>query len=330
MVVTIFPSGDKKAIERTVGHAQEILGQSKTAQRRKAKQDQAKAAEEEAKVAAAARGPENGHHVIEQAINSSKQTWQQLNRAFSASDPANAGNATGGGELVVGFIADQDDASIEADGHTWDSYYSEAMLSWTSADGEEESGERSSRRAYSLGPLEEHKIAIQHAGDKNSGEGGRGAEFSALEMWQQELLTMDDRTGGVFAIGTVHTDADEELSWNVGKKISPLTEEPVVMLRGDGTEKGKGLKCEWATVKDGKMYVGSTGKERTNDDGTIAHMGEMWVKTIDADWNVEHFNWTENYNALRKVAQCQWGDDPNKGAGYMIHESVRWSDVHKR
>jgi hypothetical protein len=32
----------------------------------------------------------------------------------------------------------------------------------------------------------------------------------------------------------------------------------------------------------------------------------------------------------QQVAKCQWGDDPNKGGGYMIHESARWSDVHKR
>jgi soluble calcium-activated nucleotidase 1 len=191
---------------------------------------------------------------------------------------------------------------------------------------------------------------IEHAGDKEGGEGGRGAEFSALEMWQGELLTMDDRTGGVFAISvsgendaaayataadatadaTAASSVGSQITWAAAKKISPIGSEPVVLLRGDGTKKGKGLKCEWAAVKDGKMFVGSTGKERTNDDGTIAHMGEMWVKIVDADWNIQHVDWTENYNVLRTVARCQWGDDPHKGAGYMIHESARWSDVHQR
>jgi hypothetical protein len=40
---------------------------------------------------------------------------------------------------------------------------------------------------------------------------------------------------------------------------------------------------------------------RTADDGTVLHMGEMWVKAVDAQWNVEHFDWTAKYDALRKV-----------------------------
>ena len=43
---------------------------------------------------------------------------------------------------------------------------------------------------------------------------------------------------------------------------------------GDGS-KAKPLKCEWSTQKDGKMLIGSTGKERTDDDGNVVHEGEM-------------------------------------------------------
>jgi soluble calcium-activated nucleotidase 1 len=242
---------------------------------------------------------ENGHVPIEQAIQQSAATWQTLNAATPGS-PTSA--------LTIGFVADQDEASIETDGHAWDSYYSQASLQYVGAKGD---------GSYTLSALEEHKIVVRHAGDKAKGEGGRGAEFSALEMWQGELLTVDDRTGGVFSIAT-----DGE-SFFVGKKIGNDGEH-MIMLRGDGKKKGKGLKCEWTTTKDGKLYVGSTGKERTNDDGSIAHMGEMWVKTIDADWNVEHVDWSDNYNKLRKAAKCP------PGAGYMIHESGRWSDIHQR
>jgi hypothetical protein len=364
MVMTSMPSGDKKAVERRVGGTGDIYNMtSKRATKLAARKTEM--ATRRAEMAAA--GPENGHQIIQEAIEKSKETWQKLNRSYrrseSSSTSADAGagddgaNAGARNTLVVGFIADQDKDSIEADGHHWDSYYSEAELSWTSDGSDGDTGAASHGgaggvRTYSLGKLEEHKIVIEHAGDKDRGESGRGAEFSALEMWQGELVVFDDRTGGVFALSTDRLDGEETV-WNVSKKMvagkkgkeekegkegneekeGKEESEPdchLKMLRGDGSKEGKGLKCEWATVKDGKLYVGSTGKERTADDGSIMHMGEMWVKTVDADWNVEHFDWTDNYDALRKVAKCQWGDDPNKGAGYMIHESARWSDVHQR
>ena len=42
----------------------------------------------------------------------------------------------------------------------------------------------------------------------------------------------------------------------------------------------------------------------------------MWVKTIDADWNVEHFDWTAKYDALRKVpiSPCWISPFPNARA----------------
>ena len=41
-----------------------------------------------------------------------------------------------------------------------------------------------------------------------------------------------------------------------------------VLMNGDGT-KSKGFKTEWATVKDNVLYVGSMGKEWTNNDGVL-------------------------------------------------------------
>jgi len=93
---------------------------------------------------------------------------------------------------------------------------------------------------------------------------------------------------------------------------------------GDGS-KDKPLKCEWSTQKGGKMLIGSTGKERTDDDGNVVHQGEMWVKAIDpATMKVEHIDWRPTYTALRAAAQCPFG------AGYLIHEGARWSTVHDR
>ena len=35
-------------------------------------------------------------------------------------------------------------------------------------------------------------------------------------------------------------------------------------------------------AQDGVLFVGSTGKERTDDDGNIVHEGEMWCKKLSA------------------------------------------------
>ena len=101
--------------------------------------------------------------------------------------------------------------------------------------------------------------------------------------------------------------------------------EEVVCSLGDGSRPGKGLKCEWATLRDGALVVGSTGKERTDDEGNIVHEGEMWCKAINPETlAVTSVDARPLYNALRAKAKCP------QGKGYMIHESGRWSDVHLR
>ena len=72
------------------------------------------------------------------------------------------------------------------------------------------------------------------------------------------------------------------------------------------------------------MLIGSTGKERTDDKGEVVHQGEMYVKAIDpGTLEIEHIDFRPLYTALRVAAECP------HGAGYMIHEGARWSDVHK-
>lgn len=48
---------------------------------------------------------------------------------------------------------------------------------------------------------------------------------------------------------------------------------------GDGNT-DKGFKSEWATVKDGKLVVGSFGKEFTDSKGHIVNTNNNWVKVI--------------------------------------------------
>lgn len=75
-------------------------------------------------------------------------------------------------------------------------------------------------------------------------------------------------------------------------------------MEGDGNT-DKGQKTEWATVKDGKMYVGSFGKEYTNPDGSIKNTNNMWVSIIDKYGAVSHEDWTARFNKVREAAAAR-------------------------
>ena len=134
-------------------------------------------------------------------------------------------------------------------------------------------------------------------------EAGRGMELSALVDFNRVLYAFDDRTGLVFEI--------------LGDKAIPRH----ILMEGDGNT-DKGQKTEWATVKDGKMYVGSFGKEYTNPDGSIKNTNNMWVSVIDYQGVITHENWKQYYNKIREAAGCPY-------PGYMIHEAITWSP-HRR
>lgn len=90
-------------------------------------------------------------------------------------------------------------------------------------------------------------------------EGGRGAEFSELTVFDNHLLTFDDRTGEIFEILNKEDGQDSF--------VAPR----YVVTEGEG-DTDKGMKWEWSTVKDGLLYIGSMGKEFTKPDGSIANV----------------------------------------------------------
>ena len=135
-------------------------------------------------------------------------------------------------------------------------------------------------------------------------EAGRGMELSALVEYNRRFYTFDDRTGLAFEI--------------VGKKAIPR----YIMMEGDGNT-DKGQKTEWATVKDGKMYVGSFGKEYTNPDASIKNTNNMWISIINDRGVVTHEDWTDRFNKLREAVGCPY-------PGYMIHEAITWSPVRRQ
>ena len=62
-----------------------------------------------------------------------------------------------------------------------------------------------------------------------------------------------------------------------------------------------GFKCEWASVKSKQLYVGGLGKEWTSHTGEVENLNPQWVKVVSSSGEVNHVNWSHNYNAMRKV-----------------------------
>ncbi|KAL0214635.1 hypothetical protein P9112_006819 [Eukaryota sp. TZLM1-RC] len=138
-----------------------------------------------------------------------------------------------------------------------------------------------------------------------TGYKGRGMELSELVNFNGETLACDDRTGIIYSI-------------KPNKAIRKW-----MLNDGDGNQE-KGFKCEWMTVKDGYLYVGSIGKEWTfpkND--TIRNDHTLYVKKISKNGEISSIKFHDQYNALRKATGTTH-------PGYMIQEAVVWSKVYKR
>jgi len=136
-------------------------------------------------------------------------------------------------------------------------------------------------------------------------EAGRGAEFSELTVFDGRLLTFDDRTGDVFEIMNTKDGKDSF--------VAPR----YIITEGDG-DTDKGMKWEWATTKDGFLYMGSMGKEYTNPDGSVANVNNLWVSVMDSHGEFRRINWTDQYNFVRNALGCP-------SPGYVIHEAINWS-----
>lgn len=137
---------------------------------------------------------------------------------------------------------------------------------------------------------------------------GRGMELSELVTFDGKLLSFDDRTGLVYDLSDNSTD--KPVPW-------------VILIDGNG-HKTKGFKAEWGTVKDRKLYVGSTGTEWVNSKGEVASEDALYIKVITAEGLVKTLDWSDHFKKIRAVAdQITW-------PGYMTHESGVWSDVHKK
>ncbi|CAG7721507.1 unnamed protein product, partial [Allacma fusca] len=153
------------------------------------------------------------------------------------------------------------------------------------------------------------KITIQWEEGKPAGlksglnVAGRGMELSELIVYRKELLACDDRSGVVYRILPSFGEKDK-VQW----KVVPW----VILAGGDGNST-KAFKCEWATEKDGNLWIGSHG---TSEDLS-------YVKEISPSGVVTHHDWRDHY---RKMAKAVGVTPP----GYVVHEAAGWCDSDKK
>lgn len=196
----------------------------------------------------------------------------------------------------IAVIADLDKRSKSSDGKKWHSIYMTGTLA---------------RRddTYRVEWDEPTEVWTGH------NEAGRGAELSELVLFQKRLLTFDDRTGIMFEIVNFANSGVKGMN---GPQLVPRQ----IMMEGDGVT-DKGMKIEWATVKGDHLYVGSFGKEYTDNNGGIVHANNLWVKVMTKDGVIQHVNWREYYDRMRSIMGYEH-------PAYLLHEAVAWSPHHRQ
>lgn len=190
----------------------------------------------------------------------------------------------------IAVIADMDtDSRMEKDADEWKSYLKKGYLSYNTRQ-ETVSINWDENDSFELNSFYSHK--------------GRGMELSELIVFNGRLLTFDDRTGLVYEV--------------VKNKMIPW----IILTDGDG-QSSKGFKSEWATVKDGHLYIGSMGKEWTSSTGEFISYDPMYIKKVSVTGQVSPLKWVDQYKALRKAAGIEF-------PGYLLHESGAWSAEQKK
>ncbi|KAL0238595.1 hypothetical protein GEMRC1_013068 [Eukaryota sp. GEM-RC1] len=130
-------------------------------------------------------------------------------------------------------------------------------------------------------------------------------ELSELISFNNKVYSCDDRTGIVYEV------------------LPNKALRRIVLNNGDGDQQ-TGFKCEWMTVKDGYLYVGSIGKEWTfpkND--TVRNDHTLYIKRISSAGKVTSLPFHDQYQALRQATGTV-------APGYLIHEAVAWSNTYRR
>ncbi|KDO28942.1 hypothetical protein SPRG_05815 [Saprolegnia parasitica CBS 223.65] len=206
-----------------------------------------------------------------------------------------------------GMVADLDKQSrVKGDAKPrFESIFQRAILKRhvDGSDGSRSTGELASSYSVTFRESETFSTTLNEA--------GRGFELSELAWFQGHLHSFDDRTGIIFRL--------EHFGFN---DPAPMAAVPThIIMEGNGAT-DKGQKHEWATVKNGELYIGSIGKEFTSD-GEIVHEHNMWVAIVGLNGAVRHEDWSHRFAKVRAKLGCAY-------PGYVIHEAIEWSPVHEK
>ncbi|VDO61732.1 unnamed protein product [Haemonchus placei] len=162
----------------------------------------------------------------------------------------------------------------------------------------------------------------KHSRSRSLNIKGRAMELSDLTVFHNRILTPDDKTGMISEIR-----GDQIIPW--------------VFLNSGPGNTTEGFKCEWMTIKDDLLYVGSNGIVSANNKckmplfycsilgcfkAATKHgldRNNMWVKTVTPKGEVTHRNWTDIYNKIKASVGIS-------EAGYIKHEAVQWSAKQRR
>lgn len=133
-------------------------------------------------------------------------------------------------------------------------------------------------------------------------EAGRGMELSELTIYKNRLLSFDDRTGTVFELLSTPDGRD---SYVVPR---------FVITEGDG-DTDKGMKWEWATIKNGELILGSMGKEFTGPNGEVENTNNLWVAVLNDRGELRREDWKAKFDFVRNLVGatppgCKWNFTP--------------------
>lgn len=211
-------------------------------------------------------------------------------------------------EYTVALVIDRDTFSYDKGRKLWTSMLLQGTL----------------RRHHDTDGRPQYRFALDRDRHELRGtlvEKTRGMELSELQWYGGKLYTADDRTGIVY-----------EVKMDGGK--DPYVLQRFILPDGDGETSTKGFKCEWMTVKDGSLIVGSMGKEWTDPrTGAVVSDFPMWVKHITVNpqaahmQSIRHINFANQYRRLMDAAV---GAENRAKGGYLLHEAVSWSEHHQR
>eukprot|EP00501_MAST-03F_sp_TOSAG23-6_P002149 GSMAST32.ASY1.ANO1.2248.1 assembled CDS len=196
------------------------------------------------------------------------------------------------GEVTFALVADLDEQSKHPNRYQWNSILKQGKLV------------RKSNGFFQVKWLNSTNIY------SNISRKNRSMELSSLANFHGSLFSVCDYTGILYRI--------HEKVVAYPDRVLRDGAEPESISDAKTHLSTKGMKAEWASVKDGELIIGSIGKEWVTALGDVLHRNAVWVKILSKDGKLRAENWNYFYESLRKATNTTYPD------GYLWHEALHW------